>query len=187
MFENMELVNSAILASAAGLLATGTLITKLVLRYHRVSSGASLEETPAGGSTSGSRTRNQVMARLSSEQDLAYFRSIPGLSPTLAAKLEAQLKKDQRRIYRLYLQEIAVDFNRLHRSARALLAEAPAEHADLVGVLARQQFAFWRAMAVVELRLSLQWSGVPQIDLKSLQGSLDGLRLALAQSAPTAA
>ena len=122
------------------------------------------------------------MARLSSSEDLDFLRTWP----EFRGEREAKFLREQRRICRLYLQEIAADFRRLHKAARALVAHAPEEHADLVGLLFHQQVVFWRALVVIEIRLMLGAAGVPQMNLGTLLGSVDDLRSALARSAATA-
>jgi hypothetical protein len=102
-----------------------------------------------------SLARYEPMTRLMDEGDLLFLKSQPGFRPELAKKFT----QERRRIFRLYLQELAQDFHRLHAQARAMVASLPAEHSRLVGMLVRQQVRFWYEMTAIEMRLSLNWVG----------------------------
>jgi hypothetical protein len=91
------------------------------------------------------------MARLLGDEDLDFLRQFSHCRPQLAERWE----RERRQIFRLYLREAAAEFQRLHAAARLLVAQAPEEHAGLVGKLLRQQVTFWRTLAVIELRLTL--------------------------------
>jgi hypothetical protein len=168
-----ELLWGTVILLAGAVLGCGALIARLLTRYDAApgSGAVSAEEDPG---------RYQVMARLVSEEDLEFLRTLPGFRGRAAPAF----RRERRRIFRLYLQEIAADFRRLHSAARALASQAPEEHADLVGVLFRQQVLFWRALCLIEIRLMLYAAGVPKIDTAALLGCIEELRSAVARAAP---
>ena len=89
------------------------------------------------------------MARLLAAEDFEFLASHPGYRPEIASKL----RRSRRRVFRLYLRELASDFHCLHARARKMVAESGEEQAALVSVLMRQQLAFWRAMWTIEFRM----------------------------------
>lgn len=121
--------------------------------------------------------RYEPMARLVTPDDLAFLASRPGYRPEVGAKL----RRDRSRIFRMYLRELAGDFHHLHAMARKMVAESPEPHADLVGVLIRQQLTFWRAMASIELRLLVSPAELPRIDVSGLVESIEAMRVDLAR------
>lgn len=98
-----------------------------------------------------SAARYEPMARLLCEEDLLFLKSQPGFRPEMAKKFN----RERRRIFRLYLHDLAQDFHRLHARALELAAGLPAEHSPLIGMLLRQKARFWYEIAALELRLSL--------------------------------
>jgi hypothetical protein len=123
------------------------------------------------------------MARLLSEDDLSFLEAQPGYQPEMGMKF----RRERRRIFRLYLEELARDFHRLHAHARVVVASLPAEHSALVGVLIRGKFRFWYEMAALEMRLTLSWAGV-SVDARALVEVLGAMQAQLnGLSAPSAA
>lgn len=102
------------------------------------------------------------------------------------ARLAAQWKRSQRRIVRLYLKEVAVDFQTLHRQARILVAQAPEQYADLLPLLFKQQLVFWRALLWIELRLFLGGTGLPRVNPETLVGALEAVRREISRAAALA-
>jgi hypothetical protein len=103
-----------------------------------------------------------------SEGDLLFLKSQPGFRPELGKKFT----QERRRIFRLYLQELARDFHRMHARARVMVASLPADHSPLVGMLIRQQVRFWYEMTAIELRLSLNWVGSASLNARGLIDAL---------------
>ncbi len=116
--------------------------------------------------------RYQVMARLTSEEDFQFLAAQPGFRKPTGARL----RRERRRIFRMYLSSLALDFRALHAAARELVADSPEEHADLVGLLIRCQFLFWWRIMLVELRL-LMPATLPQLDIGPLIQPLESIRL----------
>jgi hypothetical protein len=123
------------------------------------------------------------MARLLSDHDLDFLKAQPGFRPEIGKKF----RRERRRIFRLYLQELARDFHRLHAHARAVVASLPAEHSALVGVLLRGQLRFWYEIASLEMRLTFSEVGV-SVDARALVEAIGAMHAEIKRlSAPQAA
>jgi arginyl-tRNA synthetase len=122
-----------------------------------------------------SLARYEPMTRLLAEDDFEFLSAQAGFRPEIGAKLRRRRKQ----ILRLYVRELAADFHRLHAAARRIAAESPADHAALVAILMRQQLTFWRAMAMLEVRLMIPGMTV---DVRGLVEAVEGMRVDLAQA-----
>ena len=129
-----------------------------------------------------SLARYAPMENLLSKDELEFLASQPGYRPEIGLKF----KRDRKRIFRLYLRELSVDFHRLHADARKAVSGAGPEHAELVGILLRQQASFRMAVAVIELRLLLG-PVTGRIDARGLIESIETMRIDLARFAVPAA
>jgi hypothetical protein len=134
----------------------------------------------AVGGESFSPARYEPMKRLLSEEDFEFLKHRPGVGPALIRRMRVQ----RRKVFRSYLCELASDFNRLHEEARLMVAVAPEEYSDLVGVLIRTQVRFWTALAGVEVRLALHTIGIGHIDIRGLLAPLEALYSAVHRAAP---
>jgi hypothetical protein len=114
-----------------------------------------------------SLARYEPMARLMSDEDFDFLKAQPGFGPEIGKKF----RRERRRIFRLYLQDLAGDFHRLHERTRAIVASLPAEHSALVGILMRSQIRFWYEMTALELRLRLSCS----VDARPLVDAIGGM------------
>jgi hypothetical protein len=112
--------------------------------------------------------RYEPMARLLSNDDLVFLKSQPGFRPEIGRKFS----RERRRIFRLYLQELAQDFHRLHAHARSLVATLPADHSPLVGMLIRQHVRFWYEMTAIEMQLTLRRRVAGSVHAKGLLDAL---------------
>ena len=130
-----------------------------------------------------SRARYEPMARLMSDEDLVFLKSQPGFRPEIGKKFI----RERRRIFRLYLQELARDFHRLHAHAREIVANLPADHAPLLGMLMRQQVRFWYELTAVELRLSLDLLGAGSFDARGLVDAVANMHMEISRAAMAAA
>ncbi len=122
--------------------------------------------------------RYQPLERLLSEEDFSFLKGTPGYT----AQIGDRWKRDQRRVVRLYLSELAGDFNRLHAAARAMVAESPLPSAFIVELLVGQKLTFWRTMASIELRLLLP-GAVGSIHVRPLLQMLEAMRLEVERGA----
>jgi hypothetical protein len=120
--------------------------------------------------------RYRPMKRLLGDEDIVFLESQPGYRPAMGA----QLKRERRRIFRLYLGDLKHDFHRLHAQARALAAGSGEASSDLVQLLLRQQLTFLRATTLLEMRLALSAVGIGAVDVRPLLAMVDGMRQDLA-------
>jgi len=134
----------------------------------------------AVGSEGFSPARYEPMKRLLSEEDFEFLKRRPGVGPALIRQMRVQ----RRKAFRSYLYELASDFNRLHEEARLMVAVAPEEYSELIGVLMRAQIRFWSALAGVEVRLALHAIGIGQIEVRSLLAPLETLHSAVHHATP---
>ncbi len=111
------------------------------------------------------------MNRLLVEEDLAFLQAQKGFRP----EMRASWKRDRYRLFRLYLDELKADFQRLHARARALVSRSDAEAANLVGVLMRQEVIFLWAVAGVECRLFLYRAGIGNVSIMPLIEMVDAM------------
>jgi hypothetical protein len=153
----------------------GGLIVFRLLSYRssRVQEGRELDQFEF------STTRYEPMARLIGDEDLLFLRAQPGYRPEIGKKFI----RERRRIFRLYLEELAGDFHRLHARARAIVASLPAEHSPLVGILMRQQVRFWYEMAVIEMRLSLDLMGAGSVRVRGLVDAVAAMHAEISRAA----
>jgi hypothetical protein len=122
-----------------------------------------------------SLVRYEPMNRLLSEEDFNFLKCKPGVRPALIRRLRSQ----RRRIFRAYLCELASDFNRLHQQARLMVANAPEEYSELVGLLIGMQVRFWSALGGVEMRLAIHALGIGRVDVSGLLGPIEALDAAV--------
>jgi hypothetical protein len=131
-----------------------------------------------------SAARYEPMARLMSDEDLLFLKAQPGFRPEMGKKFS----RERRQIFRLYLQELARDFHRLHAHARLIVASLPADHSPLVAMLIRQQLRFWYELAAIEMHLSFEWASAASIDARALVNALATMHAEISRvAAPTAA
>lgn len=127
--------------------------------------------------------RYRPMQRLLNEEDFEFLKLQPGYRPEIARRLRRQ----RRRVLRHYLGTLSADFSRLHARARRMIATAPEEYHEMVGLLVRQRWTFWRVRAAIEVRLRLGFLYPGPIDVRALVSILDQMQAQLAQIAPAPA
>ncbi len=88
------------------------------------------------------------MQRLLSEEDFRFLARQPGFDLSLYRKL----RRDRLHIFRQYLSRLILDFNRLHVTARFLLANGREDHSDLVSQLIWLKVRF--SLAVIQAEAS---------------------------------
>jgi hypothetical protein len=122
--------------------------------------------------------RYEPMARLMSDEDLLFLKAQPGFRPEIGKKF----RRDRRRIFRMYLTELACDFQRLHVHARAIAANLPADQSALIGLLIRQQLRFRYEMIAVQLHLSFDWTGAVSIQARGLIDALANMQAEISRA-----
>lgn len=166
-----------------GLVAGGLATVALALAVLRLSGYRPSPDHEPEPSGEFSMDRYQPMMRLLAEDDFLFLTAQPGYRPEIGARL----RRDRRRIFRMYLRELTGDFHSLHARARAIVAESEEQHAGLVGLLMRQHVTFWYAMMGVELRLAAHGLGLGKVDLRGLFQTIESMRRDLERSAAPAA
>jgi hypothetical protein len=161
------------LAAGVATLAGGAMLGRSLMRYRGVEEAVQMREFALA--------RYAPMAHLAGDQDLEFLRKLPGYKPEMGR----QFVRERRRLFRLYLKELAADFNVLHKAARQMIAHAPEEHADLVGILARHQMTFWRRLAVIEVQMALVPLGAHLPDVERLINGVAAVHQAVVRT-PTA-
>jgi hypothetical protein len=126
--------------------------------------------------------RYRPMMRLLDGADLEFLRSQPGFTPRMATKLRIQ----RCRIFRGYLRCLNGDFQRVCAAIKMLMLQARQDRPDLAGVLVRQQVMFACGMGLVSVRLFLYRWGWCGVDVTSLIGNFDRMRLELRSLVPAA-
>ncbi len=164
-------------AAAGGLVLASTMLALVAvairLGYYRL--GA---RQAAWAPEDFSINRYQPMSRLISGEDLEFLATQPGYR----AEVGARLRRERRRILRMYLRDLARDFARLHAAARKLVSDSPERHSALVGVLIRYQFVFWRRMAAIEIRLLAPGVRVPRLDLAPLLKPMESMQIYVSET-----
>jgi hypothetical protein len=87
------------------------------------------------------------MERLLAEEDFNFLCRQPGFDLSLYRKL----RRDRLRIFRQYLNRLIIDFNRLHATARAILASSQEDCSELVSKLIWLKVRFSLAVLRVEV------------------------------------
>lgn len=143
------------------------ILTRL-LRYRRADLSACQPDLPVQFDP----VRYEVMTRLMAEEDFEFLASQPGYSRSIGARL----RRERRRIFRMYLHALAADFYSMHAAARKIVADSPEHDADLVGMLIHCQLIFWRRMFMVELRLLAPGAPLPKLDVAALLQPMESMR-----------
>jgi hypothetical protein len=189
------IILSAVVAAGAGLMALGGLVYTRIHGYRRALRRKKPERIEAPrAEPSGEPGVEFPLAR--HQPPLArydpMFRLLTGADADFllrnrhCPKVGRQWERSQRRVVRLYLRELAADFQSLHREARALVALSPQQHPRLLAFLFKQQFAFWRTLVWIEVRLSLGGSGMPRVNPEALAGAFEALRREISAGAALA-
>ncbi len=113
------------------------------------------------------------MERLLNEEDIAFLKSQPGFRPGM----DRQLRASRCRAFRLYLRNLARDFNRLHYALRLMVVQAPQGAPDIGGVLLRQKITFFSAWLMARARLELYALGVGKVEVGGLLAILEDARM----------
>lgn len=156
-----------IFLAGLGLSVLGVAVFRRVRSYRRGLGRVS--SRPGSAGTELSLARYQPLFRLLAAAD-ADFVMRNRHCPSVARRWQ----RSQPRVARLYLKELAADFQAANRTLRVMVAHSP-EHAYLLPVLLRQQFAFWRALIWIELRLTLPWGAATRINPEALAGAVEAL------------
>jgi hypothetical protein len=125
-----------------------------------------------------SLSRYQPMTQLMAGDDLHFFSQQSGVTRAQ----QQSFKRNRRRIFRLFLRELADDFHVLHCKAREIVADSPEGSGALIGSLLRLQINFWRFLALVEMQLVLDQIGLGTVDSRRLLETINSLHVSISRA-----
>jgi hypothetical protein len=171
----------AIAIVGAGLAALGALAWIRLSGYRRTRRRSRPDEEFSPGIYQ-PMERYRPLARLLAGEDAEFLRR-----NTTCPKVVDRWERSRRRIIRLYLKELAADFQGLHAQARVLVAESPEQSAALLPLLFRKQVAFWRTLATIELRLAFGGLNAAQASIEEMVGVIEAMQREIARAATLSA
>lgn len=115
--------------------------------------------------------RYRSMSSLLSNDDFAFLSRQPGFDLSLYRKL----RRERLAIFRQYLDRLIIDFNRLHVTARALVASSPQDSSEIATKLIAVQFQFCKAVLRTELSYRLCRLGLCTVNVQLLLEPLQAL------------
>jgi hypothetical protein len=124
--------------------------------------------------------RYRPMLRLLDEEDFRLLRAQPGFT----RKMEVQMRHQRCQIFRGYLKSLSGDFGRVCLALKLLMLNAGNDRPDLARVLLRSQLEFVCGVIVLQVKLAFFSCGIGTIDVASVLGVFDGLRLELRSLVP---
>ena len=104
------------------------------------------------------------MDRLLDPEDFAFLSRQPGFDVSLYRKF----RRDRLKIFRQYLNRMISDFNRLHLTARLLLASAPEDCSHMLSQLIWLKVRFSLAVLQAESRYLLCCAGMRSLSVRVL-------------------
>lgn len=119
-----------------------------------------------------SAARYRPMLRLLADDDYEFMIA-SGADPAVIRRL----RSERRRIFRAYLNNLVRDFDRIHRAARILVADAEQDQPDVAARLFRVRLEFQFAVMAVRTRLALHTLGIGAVDVRRLLGAVESVRL----------
>src|SRR5579872_6000653 len=100
--------------------------------------------------------RYRPMMRLLDGGDIAFLRTQPGFTPSMASKLRQQRSK----LFRGYLNCLTGDFSRVCSAIKLVMLHSQYDRPDLATALIRHQVMFGMGMLAVYFRLALYHWGL---------------------------
>lgn len=145
---------------------TGALFVPVLRRLFRESH---LEEVTPEWLEEFSASRYRPMERLLSSEDFDFLASQPGFEPQIAKKL----RNERKVIFRSYFNSLIQDFNRLHITARAVIAHSKTDQSHAAAQLMRLRFAFSLAVLRTEVSFALYRMGVGSMNSRAVVAYLE--------------
>jgi hypothetical protein len=127
--------------------------------------------------------RYRPMMRLLDGGDIAFLRTQPGFTPSMASKLRQQRSK----LFRGYLNCLTGDFSRVCSAIKLVMLHSQYDRPDLATALIRHQVMFGMGMLAVYFRLALYRWGLCGVDVAGLVNIFDVMRLELRTLVPSTA
>jgi hypothetical protein len=115
------------------------------------------------------------MQGLLSDEDFRFLARQPGFDFSLYRKL----RRERLLIFRQYLSRLILDFNRLHTTARFLIARGQEDRSDLIMRLFRLKIRFTFAVMASEMSYLCCRIGIGKLEVRSLIARLEEMSLEL--------
>ena len=164
-------MNVVVGAGLAGIL----IVTALLVLVWRMLSSTKVRGVDPDWLKNFSVSSYRPMERLLHEDDIVFLKAHPGYEPGLDQKLRAQ----RRRVFRLYLNDLGRDFNRLHYALRLMVLHGPKDNPELAKTLIKQKLVFFAALFAVRVRIEFYSLGMGGVDVSGLVSTLDAMRAEL--------
>ncbi len=120
------------------------------------------------------------MLRLLATDDYDFLAMQAGQSLSTIRKL----RRERRKIFRAYLRSLAADFQRLHLAGKMLLVYSTEDRSEFASRLFQQKITFSLAMLNVHFHLALHTLGFGIVDVRTLLGSVESLRVEVSSIQP---
>jgi hypothetical protein len=120
--------------------------------------------------------RYRAMAGLLSGDDFEFLSRQPGFD----GRLYRKLRRERLSIFRGYLHCLIADFNKLHATARFLVAHSVEDRSDLATRLISIQWSFKLNVMKVYFQFLLCHLGSRTVDVHTLLGALEAISTQLA-------
>lgn len=126
--------------------------------------------------------RYRPLSRLLDESEFEFLRSQPGYTP----RVERALRQQRVKVFRKYLQSLAMDFRRLQKGLRLVIVSAQMDRPDLVKAMYRHAVSFWLMWMGIQLKLSLYELGIRgiRVDVEAVVQRLAELKNLAAELQP---
>lgn len=143
---------------------SGLMVAGITPVLYRLFKTTSLDDVTPEWLESFSVDRYRPMAGLLSNEDFAFLSRQPGFDPSLYKKL----RRERLSIFNQYLRRLILDFNKLHVTARFLVARSSIDQSELAAKLIRLQWAFRVEVLKVQLRFLLCRIGVGAVQVQAV-------------------
>jgi hypothetical protein len=163
------------------LLSLTLIIAVPVLR--RLTKRPSVDEITPEWLENFSLDRYRTMSGLLANDDFAFLSRQPGFDLSLYKKL----RRERLQIFRQYFNRLIVDFNRLHLTARALVAQNPQDSSAMAASLFRLQIRFYGAVLRTECAYTLCRLGLCTLNVQRLVEPIQALSEQIGAVVPVAA
>lgn len=153
------------------IIVAGVLLAALVVAALRLLARTQASVPDSAWLESFSIGRYRPMVRLLAEDDYEFL-TAQGAGRAAVRRLRAE----RRRIFLIYLENLARDFRRLHRIARFAVIESDSDQSDQTAALVRVRLQFSFAVACVRIRVLLHAFGMGSVRVEPVLHSLELLR-----------
>ncbi len=122
------------------------------------------------------------MERLLRETDYAFLSQQRGFEPAIAKRLMGE----RNRIFREYLRQLRVDFQRLVALADIMIVHSQEDQAPLVAEVWRQRRHFYWNLTVLEIRFLIAPLGAQVSGIKEVVAAVESMRICVNELTPAA-